>query len=85
MMLYSFVWWSSWFAVDKRTRLLSRRRFILYRYTARARTSFDIVNFVAIDSPIVPEFTGALAVNRYQLACPPERVPGNLARSPRHR
>jgi len=37
---------------------------ILYRKTARARTSFDdIVNFVAIDSPIVSEFTRTLAVS----------------------
>jgi hypothetical protein len=62
-MLFSFVRLSSWFAIGSVTRLLSRRRYDSLPPDGKSRTPVgDIVNFVAIDSPIVSEFTGTLAV-----------------------
>jgi hypothetical protein len=57
-MLFSFVWLSSWFAIDSVPRLLSRRR-VDYLPVDRKRPEFvdGILNFVAIDSPIRSEFT----------------------------
>jgi len=67
-MLFSFVWLSSWFAIDTVPRLLSRRRYDYLPVNGKGRASFDdIVNVVAIDSLIVSKFTGTLAVSLYQL------------------
>ena len=53
---------------------------ILCRWTARAQTSVDeIENFVAIDRPIVSEFTGTLAGILYRsvyMSAVPDSVNG---------
>jgi hypothetical protein len=63
-MLFSFVWLSSWFAIATVPGLLSRLLYDSLPPNGK-RPDFvdDIVNFVAIDSPIVSEFTGRLAVS----------------------